>query len=77
MASNEDKDPHLPDLPLALVPSSRLELEMVVLDEDRAEAEEFLAGQGIEPEQDADALAVCRAWLKSLREAKRGKLRIG
>ena len=50
---------------------------MVVLDEDRAKAEEFLAEQGIEPEQDADALAVCRAWLKSLREARRDKLRIG
>ena len=57
-------------LPVALQPEDRLELEMIVLDQDTSEAAEFLAGQGIDVGQTADPLQVCTEWLKRLQQAE-------
>jgi hypothetical protein len=76
MKSDEEGDLRCGRLPLALKPRARLELEMVVLDEDPLDAQEFLAEQGIEAGEVADPVAVCKEWLKRIREAEQGKLRI-
>jgi hypothetical protein len=76
MKSDEDRDGRFPQLPLALEPEDRLELEMLVFDEDPLDAQEFLAEQGIEAGEDADPLIVCKEWLKRIREAEQGRLRI-
>jgi len=76
MNNEQGRDPRFPRLPLAFTPRARLELEMVVLDEDTADARDFLAAQGIEVDEESDPLAVCKEWLKRLREAEQGKLSI-
>ena len=76
MNSDEDRLRRFGRLPLALTPRARLELEMVVLDEDSLDAQEFLAEQGIEAGEAADPLAICKEWLKRIREAEQGRLRI-
>ena len=76
MKSDEHSDQHFPRLPLALKPRARLELEMLVLDGDRLGAQEFLADQGIEAGAESNPLAVCKEWLKRIREAEQGRLRI-
>ncbi len=58
MNSDEDRRRRFGRLPLALTPRARLELEMVVLDEDSLDAQEFLAEQGIEAGEAADPLAI-------------------
>lgn len=76
MNGDQDGDQRSPQLPLALQPAARLELEMVVLDEDPRDAREFLAKHGIEADQDCNPVVLCKEWLKRIREAERGKLRI-
>jgi len=76
MKSDEDRDRCFPQLPLALKPRARLELEMVVLDEDPLDAQQFLVEQGIEAGEQIDPLVICKEWLKRIREAEQGKLRI-
>jgi hypothetical protein len=49
---------------------------MIVLDQDAAEAAEFLARQGIEREQGVDPLAICAEWLKRLQQVERKKHRV-
>lgn len=63
-AEEEHTEPGLPELPAALPPRDRLELEMVVLDEDPFDAREFLERLGIETGEGDDALALCKKWLK-------------
>ncbi|HUW94990.1 MAG TPA: hypothetical protein VMW58_04325, partial [Anaerolineae bacterium] len=67
MKSDEGGDRRFPQLPLALKPRARLELEMVVLDEDPLDAQEFLVAQGIDAGEGADPLAHCKQWLKWIR----------
>jgi len=73
MNGDEDRGRRFEQLPLALKPEGQLELEMIVLDQDSAEAGEFLAGQGIEIGKGADPLAVCSEWLKLLQKAEQKK----
>jgi len=72
-----DRDQRITRLPLALQSRARLELEMVVLDEDPLDAQEFLVAQGIDAGEGADPLAHCKQWLKWIREAGQRKLRVG
>jgi hypothetical protein len=72
----ELREPHLPDLPVALKPLDRLELEMVVLDEDTLDAREFLQRFGVETSEENDAVLLCKKWLKRIQGGERGKLRI-
>jgi hypothetical protein len=76
MKSDEHSDQPFPRLPLALKPRARLQLEMLVLDGDRLDAQEFLADQGIEEGDEADPRVICKEWLKRIREAEQGRLRI-
>lgn len=76
MAEEKPKEPALPDLPVALRPQDRLELEMVVLDKDPLDAREFLHRLGIEIGDADDPLALCKRWLKRIHGGERGKLRI-
>jgi hypothetical protein len=76
MNSDEDRRRRFGRLPLALKPRARLELEMLVLDGDRLDAQEFLAERGVEAGDEADPLVVCKEWLKRIREAEQGRLRI-
>ncbi|NIN69188.1 MAG: hypothetical protein GTO63_31805 [Anaerolineae bacterium] len=76
MAEEKLKEPGLPELPVALKPQDRLELEMVVLDEDPLDARVFLQRLGIETGKGDDPLALCKRWLKRIRGGERGKLRV-
>jgi hypothetical protein len=73
MVSDENKVRRFEQLPLVLEAGARLELEMIVLDQDATEAAEFLARQGIEREQGAGPLAICTEWLKRLQQVERKK----
>ena len=68
MTSDEDRDNRFPQLPLALHPEDRLELEIAVLDQDSADARELLSRHGMEGGEGSDPLALCTEWLKRLRE---------
>jgi len=76
MTEEEHTEPGLPELPAALPPRGRLELEMIVLDEDPLDAQQFLERLGIETGDGDDALALCKKWLKRIKGGERGKLRI-
>ena len=73
MKSDEDRAGRFPQLPLALEPDGRLELEMIVLDQDSADARELLSRHGIEGGEGSDPLALCTEWLKRLRETEKQK----
>ena len=74
--TDKDRQPGLPNLPVALKPRDRLELEMVVLDEDPQDAREFLDEHGVEIGEGDDPLAVCTKWLRRIEAAERGRLKI-
>jgi hypothetical protein len=76
MMTEQNKRAGLPNLPAPLKPQDRLELEMLVLDEDAADAQGFLARFGAEILERDEALAICRKWLKKIRAGERGKLQI-
>jgi hypothetical protein len=63
-------------LPLTLQPQDRLELEMLVLDQDLADAGELLSRHGIEGGEGTDPLAICTEWLKRLQKAEQKKHRV-
>jgi hypothetical protein len=73
MKSDQDGDNRFPQLPLALDPEDRLELEMAVLDQDSADARELLSRHGIGGGEGSDPLALCTEWLKRLRETEQQK----
>jgi hypothetical protein len=76
MDSDEDRVRRFEQLPLALKPGARLELEMIVLDQDAVDAAEFLSRHGMEGEQGTDPLALCTEWLKRLQKVERKKHRV-
>jgi len=73
MDSDEARAGRFPRLPLTIRPEHRLELEMIVLDQDSVEAGEFLTGLGIEVGKGADPLGVCAEWLKRLLQVEHKK----
>ena len=73
MNSDENRQGRFPQLPLTIRPEDRLELEMIVLDQDSVEAGELLTRQGIEVGDGADPLAVCAEWLKRLLQVEHKK----
>jgi len=76
MDSDEARAGRFPQLPLTIRPEDRLELEMIVLDQDSVEAGEFLTGQGIEFGEAADPLAVCAEWLRRLLQVEHKKHKV-
>jgi hypothetical protein len=75
-AEQEYIEPSLPELPSALPPRDRLELETVVLDEDPFDAREFLERLGIETGEGDDPLTLCKNWPRRMIGAERAKLRM-
>ena len=64
------------NLPKALKPADRQVLEMLVVDEDIAEARIFLTEQGVGIAEGEDPLKVCKSWFKEIRRGAQGKLQI-
>jgi hypothetical protein len=74
--TGQNKQPELTDFAVALKPQDRQELEMLVLDEDPLDAQEFLQRLGIEIGQGDDPLAICKQWLKRIKRGEQGRLQI-
>jgi hypothetical protein len=66
MNSDEGSVDAFPHLPLTIESKARLELEMIVLDQDAEEAGEFLSRHGIGVREDTGSLQTCAEWLKRL-----------
>lgn len=64
------------NLPKALKPEDRQVLEMLVVDEDPAEAQTFLTGHGITIAKQDDPLRICKGWFRDIRRGEQGKLQI-
>jgi hypothetical protein len=74
--TEQNKEQGLPDLPVALKLQDRQELEMIVLDRDPLDAQEFLERLGIEIGEGDDALATCKEWLRRIKRGEQGRLQI-
>ena len=66
----------LSNLPKALKPEDRQILEMLVVDEDPAEAQTFLIEHGITIAEQDDPLRICKGWFREIRRGEQGKLQI-
>jgi len=64
------------NLPKALKPLDRQVLEMLVVDDDQAGAQEFLTEHGIGLAEGNNPLQICKSWVKEIRRGEQGKLQI-
>jgi hypothetical protein len=76
MNSDEGSVQAFPQLPLTIESRARLELEMIVLDQDAEDAGEFLSRHGIEMREGAGPLETCTEWLRRLQITEHKKHRI-
>jgi hypothetical protein len=76
MKESPSESSPLSNLPKALKPEDRLVLEMLVVDEDLAEAQTFLIEHGIAIVGKDDPLGICKGWFREIRRGERGKLQI-
>ena len=64
------------NLPKALKPLDRQVLEMLVVDDDQAGAQEFLIEHGIGLTEGNNPLKICKSWVREIRRGEQGKLQI-
>jgi hypothetical protein len=74
--TEQNNEQDLPGMPVPLKLQDRQELEMIVLDRDPLDAQEFLERLGIEFGEGDDALATCRKWLRRIKRGEQGRLQI-